>query len=70
MAQHNIEICGSKSHLLKVTQTVHYQQTSLLEAQGVVDPDPRKIFIDDLIDLVKTQEKGSAEHVYCDAGRK
>jgi hypothetical protein len=32
----------SKSHLLKATQTVHYQQTSLLEAQGYIDPDPRK----------------------------
>jgi hypothetical protein len=47
----------SKSHLLKATQTVHYQQTSLLEAHGYIDPDPRKICIDDLIKLVKLQEK-------------
>jgi hypothetical protein len=47
----------SKSHLLKATQTVHYQQTSLLEEQGFANPDPRKIFIDDLIALVKLQEK-------------
>jgi hypothetical protein len=47
----------SKTHLLKATQTVHHQQTTLLEKQGFVDPDPRKIFIDDLIALVKEQER-------------
>jgi hypothetical protein len=40
-----------------VTQTVHYQQTSLLEAQCYVDPDPRKIFIDNLIELIQIQEQ-------------
>jgi hypothetical protein len=40
-----------------MTQTVHYQQTSLLEAQGYVDPDLRKIFIDDLIKLIQIQEQ-------------
>jgi hypothetical protein len=48
----------------KAIQTVYRQQKTMLEAQGVKDPDPRKIFIDDLIELIKQQEL-----LQCDARR-
>jgi hypothetical protein len=47
----------SSSHFQKATQTVHSQQATMLKDQGLEEPDPRKIFIDDMIKLVKEQEQ-------------
>jgi hypothetical protein len=47
----------STTHLLKAYQTVHRQQTTILESEGFKHPDPRKIFITDLIKAIKDEEK-------------
>jgi ribosomal protein S18 len=47
----------SPSQSRQATQTVHSQQTTMLKDQGLEDPDPRKIFIDDIIKLIKEQEQ-------------
>jgi hypothetical protein len=39
------------------SQTIHFQQTTILKSKGYDDPDPRKIFIDDVIKVIKEQEK-------------
>jgi hypothetical protein len=52
----------STTNLLKATQTVHRQQVTILESEGFIDPYPRKIFITNLIKMIKTKKKIQATH--------
>lgn len=38
------------------SNTTHRQQVVMLSQDGVIDPDPRAVFLDDLLDLIKIQE--------------